>query len=96
MVMLADCALVAAVAGVPFAEGPWCWLLKNVQPVTSVTYRGRQRLWDVPDELVSVIGGSILPAQRRKASLASGDRLLRLATYHRRRGSPAPADIAAA
>jgi hypothetical protein len=40
---------VAATAGMPFAEGPWCWLLEDVRPVEPFPYRGRKRLWDVPD-----------------------------------------------
>ena len=31
----------------PFAEGPWCWLLREVRPLaTPVECRGRQMLWE--------------------------------------------------
>lgn len=37
----------------PFTTGPWCWLLANPKPLRRpVPYRGRQMLFDVPDEFV--------------------------------------------
>jgi hypothetical protein len=52
-VELVDCVRVERVAGQPFAEGPWCWILRN--PVAfdePVPYRGAQMLYDVPDNLI--------------------------------------------
>lgn len=28
------------------AEGPWCWILEDVQAIEPVPYRGAQGLWD--------------------------------------------------
>ena len=28
------------------AEGPWCWILEDVQAIDPVPYRGAQGLWD--------------------------------------------------
>lgn len=36
-----------------FIEGPWCWILKNPQPLW-LEWRGQQGLWDVPDEALYV------------------------------------------
>lgn len=37
----------------PFAWGPWCWLVRDpVAFANSIPYRGRQQLFDVPDEIV--------------------------------------------
>ena len=35
------------------ANGPWCWLLRNVRRITPVPYRGAQGLWVIPDSLVT-------------------------------------------
>lgn len=32
------------------ANGPWCWLLRNVRRVTPTPYRGAQGLWRISDE----------------------------------------------
>jgi hypothetical protein len=48
IVDLVDCVPLAEVAGQPFAEGPFCWLLANARPITPIPYRGRQKLFDVP------------------------------------------------
>lgn len=37
------------------AEGPWCWILEDVQPVEHVPVRGMQGLWVVSDEIVDRI-----------------------------------------
>lgn len=29
----------------PWASGPWCWILSNVQPITPVPMRGALKLW---------------------------------------------------
>lgn len=37
----------------PFVFGPFCWILKNaVAFKTPIPFRGRQQLFDVPDEIV--------------------------------------------
>jgi hypothetical protein len=52
-VELTDCVRVEEVPPGPFVNGPWCWLLANPRPLrTSITYVGRQRLFDVPDGFV--------------------------------------------
>lgn len=42
---LADCVPFDDVRGQPFAEGPWCWILKDVEAVEPVPYSGRQGLF---------------------------------------------------
>lgn len=38
----------------PYADGPWCWILENARRfATPIPYCGRQRLFDVPDSVVS-------------------------------------------
>lgn len=35
-------------------EGPVCWVLQNVRPLARpVPWKGRQGLWDVPDEVLA-------------------------------------------
>jgi hypothetical protein len=48
IVDLVDCVPLADVAGEPFAEGPWCWVLTNVGRIKPIPWRGRQKLFDVP------------------------------------------------
>lgn len=31
-------------------EGPWCWVLANVQAITPVPWKGAQGLWGLPDD----------------------------------------------
>lgn len=48
---LVDCVPVAELAGVPWAEGPWCWILENPRPLPSpIPYRGQQLLYTVPED----------------------------------------------
>jgi hypothetical protein len=35
-----------------WAEGPWCWLLRNPRAFDPIPYRGSMSLFDVPDGLV--------------------------------------------
>jgi hypothetical protein len=35
--------------GTEHANGPWCWLLVDVQRIDPVPYRGAQGLWDWPE-----------------------------------------------
>lgn len=52
VVRLAD--LPPDLAGNPFAEGPWCWILRDVRPLANpLPYTGTQMLWDLPDDLVA-------------------------------------------
>lgn len=53
VVMLDDCVRVKAAPSTPFTEGPWCWLLGEVQAFAEpIPYRGQQNLFDVPDDLL--------------------------------------------
>jgi hypothetical protein len=37
----------------PFATGPVCWILENHRALsTPIPMKGKQGLWDVPDELL--------------------------------------------
>ncbi len=44
----------------PFLEGPWCWILDEVEPLAApVAWAGQQGLFDVPDDLIgSHLNGS--------------------------------------
>jgi hypothetical protein len=65
---LVDCVPLKYVADRPFAEGPWCWLLENPRPLKiPIPYRGRQQLWNVPDEVVRE-PAQLLPRRRRHKS----------------------------
>ena len=35
------------------AEGPWCWILKDVRPIEPVVVSGAQGLWDWREPLVA-------------------------------------------
>jgi hypothetical protein len=53
-VEVVDCVRLAEVLGQPFAEGPFCWLLRNPQPFSSpIPYRGAQGLFDVPGHVLA-------------------------------------------
>jgi hypothetical protein len=52
VVELIDCVAIDEVAGEPYAEGPWCWILRDGRRVKPVPYRGRQKLFDVPESAV--------------------------------------------
>ena len=48
VVELVDCVPFRQVAGDPFAEGPWCWLLADPRPLPAlVPWKGRLGLFDV-------------------------------------------------
>ena len=52
MVDVVDCIPVAEAGDDPFAEGPWCWILRNPRPLReTVPFRGAQLLWTVPDDV---------------------------------------------
>ena len=37
----------------PFAYGPLCWILENPKQFkTPIPYKGRQGLWNIPDEII--------------------------------------------
>lgn len=45
-VHLTDCVPLSQVAGQPFAEGPWCWLLDDVRALAEpIPSHGSQGLW---------------------------------------------------
>lgn len=61
LVDLVDCVRVADCPPDPFAEGPWCWMIDNPRPLTEpVPYRGLQKIFGVPDNVVR----PFLPAAR--------------------------------
>lgn len=50
IVDLVDVVPLAAVAGEPYAVGPWCWVLADATPLGEpMPWRGAQRLFEVPD-----------------------------------------------
>lgn len=36
------------------ANGPWCWLLKDIRRIGPIPYRGAQGLWDIPSADLAV------------------------------------------
>lgn len=51
---LVDCVRLVDVAGRPFATGPWCWIIERPQALARpIPFRGRQGLYDIPDELLA-------------------------------------------
>lgn len=51
--VLTNCVRVELAPATPFTEGPWCWLLADVEAFAKpIPYSGRQMLFDVPDEVV--------------------------------------------
>ena len=47
VVEVVGCVPLAEVAGDPFAEGPWCWLLAGARPIRAILHRGQCGLFDV-------------------------------------------------
>ena len=35
-----------------WANGPWCWVLRNPQLLPHIPYRGAQGLFDIPDDFI--------------------------------------------
>jgi hypothetical protein len=56
VVDVVDCVPVAEVAGEPFADGPWCWILANSQPIKPVQFRGHISFFSVPVRLSEPLG----------------------------------------
>lgn len=56
VVELVDCVPVELVVGEPFAEGPWCWLLRNPRAIDPMPMLGKLGLWVVPDEILHAPG----------------------------------------
>src|SRR5262249_36912287 len=49
---LVDVVPLAAVRSWPFAEGPWCWILRNPRPLARpIPMRGQLFLWNVNVEV---------------------------------------------
>lgn len=54
----------------PHTEGPVCWILGNVRRLSRpIPYRGRQGLFEVPDELLA----EAIPQSTGSSSLCPGD-----------------------
>jgi hypothetical protein len=52
---LVDCVPLEVVPPDPFAEGPWCWILRNARPLARpVPYVGRLLFFEVPDQAISL------------------------------------------
>lgn len=50
------------------ANGPWCWLLRDVRRVTPVPYRGAQGLWILPSDLkLNRLSGAAPHAEKEQA-----------------------------
>jgi hypothetical protein len=47
--------------GHPFAEGPVCWILRNVRKVEPIPCVGAQQVWRVPDGIVDQIANQTPP-----------------------------------
>ena len=45
-VNLVDCVPVSQLRGERFAEGPWCWIMENVQPLAFTPAKGNLGLWN--------------------------------------------------
>lgn len=61
VVRLADCVRLEDLGRVmPFAEGPWCWILEDVLAFREpVPFTGAQGLFDVADEVVAAAIGTL-------------------------------------
>jgi len=54
VVTLSDCLPIARAPRLPFAEGPWCWILTHPRPLSEpIMFQGRLSLFNVPDHLVA-------------------------------------------
>ena len=51
IVRVSGCVLAAEVDS-PWAFGPWCWILEDVQPIDPIPIRGKPGLFNVPDEFI--------------------------------------------
>jgi hypothetical protein len=50
---LIDCVPLEKVEGQPYANGPWCWILDNPEPLRRpVHLAGKLGLFEVPDEVL--------------------------------------------
>jgi len=49
----------------PWAEGPWCWVLDDVQPICPIACNGRQQLFSLPDDVDAAVRHAI--GKRRQA-----------------------------
>jgi hypothetical protein len=53
---LVDCVRVEECRDNPWASGPWCWVVENPRPFAEpIPYRGRQLLFDVPDDTPGLV-----------------------------------------
>jgi ASCH domain len=49
---LTNCVPAAQVRGEPFAEGPWCWLLDDVQALKPAPCKGQLGIFAAPDNMI--------------------------------------------
>jgi hypothetical protein len=47
------------------AEGPWCWILEDVEAIEPIQVKGAQNLWVVPSEILE----AIVASQKAQVSL---------------------------
>lgn len=52
IVRLTECRHVLEIAGQPFAEGPYCWMLKDHRAIEPLRMAGSQGLFDVSQKVV--------------------------------------------
>jgi hypothetical protein len=39
-------------------EGPWCWILEDVEAIDPIQVKGAQNLWVIPSEILEAIASS--------------------------------------
>lgn len=52
VVEVVDCVPIAEAAGLPYAEGPWCWIIGDPRPVEPFPWRGSLGIFEVPEHLL--------------------------------------------
>lgn len=58
-----------ALAGNPWAEGPVCWVLREVRPLARpVPCKGRLGLWDVPADVAAEVAQQVETADAQSAA----------------------------
>lgn len=70
VVELVDCVPVSEVSGQPYADGPWCWMLRDPRPVARVKWKGSLGLFMVPDDRIEYL----TPTRRRPSEPLAGRR----------------------
>lgn len=68
-VVLDDCLRLADAPDSQWANGPWCWMLRDRQPFSApVPCRGYQGLWTPSDEVRARISAAIRDAGRERVA----------------------------